>query len=66
MENRLNRTIKLKVAKIIELLVEQQKVEYNQRLCDIQLRLDVIYDTLNNNGEETKRKKQREYYWRIK
>jgi hypothetical protein len=66
MENRLNRTIKLKVAKIIELLVEQQKVEYNQRLCDIQLRLDVIYDTLNNNGEETKRKKQREYYWRTK
>jgi len=66
MENRLNRTLKLKVAKIIELLVEQQKVEYNERLCDIQLRLDVVYDTLQNNDTEHKRNRQREYYWRTK
>ena len=43
------KSIKVKLAKAIELIVKEQHKEHNSKLCEIQLRLETIYDTLDNS-----------------
>ena len=62
MNTKLNRTIKRKIGKTIELILEAQQEQYNSRLTDIQLRLETIYDVLHNDDIEVKREKGRLNY----
>ena len=62
MNTTLNRTIKRKIGKTIELILEAQQEQYNSRLTDIQLRLETIYDVLHNDDLEVKREKGRLNY----
>ena len=62
MNTTLNRTIKRKIGKTIELILEAQQEQYNSRLTDIQLRLETIYDVLHNDDIEVKREKGRLNY----
>ena len=62
MNTTLNRTLRRKIAKTIEILVGIQHKEYNSKLTDIQLRLETIYDTLYNDDIEVKKEKNRLYY----
>ena len=43
------KSIKVKLAKAIELIVKEQHKEHNSKLCEIQLILETIYDTLDNS-----------------
>jgi len=43
------KSIKVKLAKAIELIVNEQHKEHNSKLCEIQLRLETIYDVLDNS-----------------
>lgn len=49
LDDRSSKTIKVKLAKAIELLVKQQTKDYNSKLCEIQLRLETIYDTIDKS-----------------
>ena len=62
MNTTLNRTIKRKIGKTIELILEAQQEQYNSRLTDIQLRLETIYDTLHNDDIEVRKEKGRLNY----
>ena len=62
MNTKLNRTIKRKIGKTIELILEAQQEQYNSRLTDIQLRLETIYDVLHNDDIEVRREKGRLNY----
>ena len=62
MNTTLNRNLRRKIAKTIEILVGIQHKEYNSKLTDIQLRLETIYDALHNDDIEVKREKSRLYY----
>ena len=62
MNTTLNRNLKRKIAKTIEILVGIQHKEYNSKLTDIQLRLETIYDALHNDDIEVKREKSRLNY----
>jgi len=62
MNTTLNRTLRRKIAKTIEILVGIQHKEYNSKLTDIQLRLETIYDALHNDDIEVKREKSRLNY----
>ena len=43
------KTLKVKLAKVIELIVNEQSKKYNTTYCDIQQRLENIYEVLDNN-----------------
>ena len=62
MNTTLNRSLRRKIAKTIEILVGIQHKEYNSKLTDIQLRLETIYDTLHNDDIEVKKEKNRLHY----
>ena len=48
------KTLKVKLAKIIELIVSEQSKTYNTTYCDIQQRLENIYEVLDNNQYKMK------------
>ena len=43
------KSIKVKLAKAIELIVNEQSKEYNSKLCEVQVRLETIYDVIDNS-----------------
>jgi len=43
------KSIKVKLAKAIELIVKEQSKEYNSKLCEVQVRLETIYDVIDNS-----------------
>ena len=43
------KSIKVKLAKAIELIVNEQSKEYNSKLCKVQVRLETIYDIIDNS-----------------
>ena len=59
MNTTLNRNLKRKIAKTIEILVGIQHKAYISKFTDIQLRLETIYDTLHNDDIEVKKEKNR-------
>jgi hypothetical protein len=48
------KTLKLKVSKAIELLVNEQQKDFNWKLVDVQLKLENVYDVLNSNQRKNK------------
>jgi hypothetical protein len=49
LDDRSSKAIKVKLAKAIELIVKEQSKEYNSKLCEVQVRLETIYDVLDNS-----------------
>ena len=49
LDDRSSKAIKIKLAKAIELIVKEQSKDYNSTLCEVQLRLETIYDTIDNS-----------------
>ena len=49
LDDRSSKAIKVKLAKAIELIVKEQSKDYNPKLCEVQLRLETIYDTIDNS-----------------
>ena len=49
LDDRSSKAIKVKLAKAIELIVKEQSKDYNSTLCEVQLRLETIYDTIDNS-----------------
>ena len=43
------KSIKVKLAKAIELIVKEQSKEYNSKLCEVQVGLETIYDVIDNS-----------------
>ena len=53
LDDRSSKAIKVKLAKAIELIVKEQSKDYNSTLCEVQLRLETIYDTIDNSIHKT-------------
>ncbi len=49
LDDRSSKAIKVKLAKAIELIVNEQSKEYNSKLCEVQVRLETIYDVIDNS-----------------
>tara|TARA_R100000329_G_C7598023_1_gene212101 strand:+ start:540 stop:767 length:228 start_codon:yes stop_codon:yes gene_type:complete len=49
LDDRSSKAIKVKLAKAIELIVKEQSKDYNSKLCEVQLRLETIYDTIDKS-----------------
>ena len=49
LDDRSSKAIKVKLAKAIELIVKEQSKEYNSKLCEVQVRLETIYDVIDNS-----------------